>query len=186
MTKKPETNQQIWIAIFLVLPLILLSRLGNNFTDNSFNQILFAGVFGLVGAVLGGAVFQLIKTKTTVTKIISLLLLIALCIGTLLVVEKLNKPTLQSCEICGYDAIEITKNKCDYCENIPYDQKKIKGYKDKQEWLKEEQLFWFSLDSASQKVDFFNPAVDEGFIKDKNWKPSITQQELIDDFNESP
>ena len=62
-------------------------------------------------------------------------------------------------------------------------QQKIKGYDDKQEWLKEEQLFWFSLDSLTQPIDFFKPALDEGFYKDKNWKPIINQQDLIDDFN---
>ena len=63
------------------------------------------------------------------------------------------------------------------------EQKKIKGYDDKQEWLKEEQLFWFTIDSLTEKIDFYNPAIDEGFVKDKNWRPMITEQEIKDELN---
>jgi hypothetical protein len=31
--------------------------------------------------------------------------------------------------------------------------------------------------------DFYEPTFTEGFYKDKNWKPIITIQDLISDFN---
>lgn len=185
MKKKPDIKEQIWTALFLVTPVIILSKLSDEFADSSLNRILFAGLFGGLGGLLGAGLLQLVKTKTTLVKAVSVLLLTGLCVTTLIVATKLNKPTLQTCEICGYIAITSDKKECGYCGTLTWDnQRKIKGYDDKQEWLKDEQLFWFSLDSLTQPIDFYEPVSDEGFNKDKNWKPIITQQDLIDDFKD--
>ncbi len=185
MKKKQDIKEQIWTALFLVTPVIILSKLSDQFADSSLNRILFAGLFGGLGGLLGAGLLQLVKTKTTFVKTISVILLTGLCVTTLIVVTKLNKPTLQTCDICGYIAISSDKKECGYCGTLTWDnQKKIKGYDDKQEWLKDEQLFWFSLDSLTEPIDFYEPNFDEGFYKDKNWKPTINQQDLIDDFND--
>lgn len=185
MKKKQDIKEQIWTALFLVTPVIILSKLSVLFADSSLNRILFAGLFGGLGGLLGAGFLQLVKTKTTFVKTISVILLTGLCVTTLIVVTKLNKPTLQTCEICGYVAISSGKKECGYCGTLTWDnKKKIKGYEDKREWLKDEQLFWFSLDSLKQPIDFYERNLDEGFYKDKNWKPIINQQDLIDDFND--
>ena len=184
MDKKPDIKEQIWTALFLVTPVIILSKLSDQFTDSSLNRILFAGLFGGLGGLLGAGFLQLVKTKTTFVKTISVIILTGLCITTLILSIRLNKPTLQTCEICGYEAIFSDKIECGYCGTLTWEnQKKIKGFDDKQEWLKSEQLFCFSLDSLTQPIDFYKPTLDEGFYKDKKWKPIINQQDLIDDFN---
>jgi ribosomal protein L37E len=184
MKKKTDIKEQIWTALFLVTPIIILSRLSELFADSSLNRILFAGLFGGLGGLIGAGLLQLVKTRTTVIKTVSVILLTGFCITTIIVANKLRKPTLETCEICGYKAVGTTKKECEYCGSLSWDeQKKIIGYNDRQEWLRDEQLFWFSLDSLTQKVDFYNPIIDEGFEKDKDWKPIITVKELIDDFD---
>ncbi len=182
--RKTDIKDQIWTALFLVTPVIILAKLGDIYADSSLNRILFAGLFGGFGGLIGAGFLQLAKSKSTVIKTSLVLLLIGLCVTTLVVATKMNKPTLQTCEICGYKAIGTTKKQCEYCGSFPWDeQKKIKGYDDKQEWLKEEQLFWFEPDSLTGKIDFYNPTIDEGFEKDKNWRPLVTEQEIKDEIN---
>lgn len=184
MTKKTDIKDQIWTALFLVTPIIILGKLGDIYTDNSLNRILFTGLFSGLGGLIGAGFLQLAKSKSTVIKTTLISLLIGLCVTTIVAATKLNKPTLQTCEICGYKAIGTKKKPCEYCGSLPWEeQKKIKGYDDKQEWLKEEQLFWFTIDSLTEKIDFYNPAIDEGFVKDKNWRPMITEQEIKDELN---
>jgi hypothetical protein len=183
MTKKTDIHNRVWTALFLVTPVVILSRLSDTFADSSLNRILFAGLFGALGAFIGAGFSHLAKTKKTVIKTFLVMLLIGLCVTTLTISSKLTKPSLRTCEICGYKAVGRNKKQCQYCGSLPWEeQKKIKGYVDKQEWLKEEQLFWFRLDSLTQKADFYNPFLDEGFEKDKEWTPVITERELIDEL----
>lgn len=184
MKKETETTDQISAALFIVIPGIILSKLSAPFADNSLNQYLFAGLFGAVGGILGAGLLQLVKTKTTIVRIFSLTLLTGLCVGTLILVTKLNKPILLTCDICGYVAVSSEREECSYCGNVTWvDEKTINDYNEKKEWIKSEQLFWFSLDSVTQTPDFYEPTFTEGFYKDKNWKPIITKQDLISDFN---
>jgi hypothetical protein len=184
MTKKTEIKDQIWTALFLVAPVIFLGKLGDIYTDNSLNRILLAGLFGGLGGLIGAGFLHLSKSKSTVIKTSLAALLIGLCVTTFVVVTKLNKPSLKTCEICGYKAIWTTKKQCEYCGNLPWiEKKKIKGYDDKQEWLKEEQLLWFTIDSLTEKIDFYKPTIDEGFVKDENWRPLVTEHDIKDEFN---
>lgn len=184
MMKKTDIKDQIWTTLFLLTPVIILGKLGDIYTDKSINKILFAGLFGGLGGLLGAGFLQLAKSKSTIIKTSLIVLLIGLCVSAFVVAAKLNKPSLQTCEICGYKAVGKTKKQCEYCGSFPWDeQMKIKGYDDKQEWLKEEQLFWFALDSLTDKIDFYNPQIDEGFVKDMNWRPLVTEQDIKDEFN---
>ncbi|MCG9880340.1 MAG: hypothetical protein MH472_07050 [Bacteroidia bacterium] len=185
MTKKTDIKEQIWTALFLVTPVIVLGKLGDIYGDSSLNRILFAGLFGGLGGAVGAVFLHLSKSKSTFIKTSLVLLLIGICATTLVVSTKIKRSILQTCEICGYIAITSDKKECGYCGSLTWEnQKKINGYDDKQEWLKDEQLLWFSLDSLTQPIDFYKPDLDEGFEKDKNWKPIINQQDLIDDFDD--
>lgn len=179
MAKKTNQKDQIWTALFLVIPVVILSNLSDSFTTNSINRILLAGLFGGLGGAIGALFLYLAKTKSGVIKTSLVALLFVLCMLTLVITAKFNKPILETCEICGYKAIDTTKKRCKYCGSLTWDeQKKIHGYDDEQQWLKEEQLFWFALDSLTEKVDFYKPTVDEGFVKDKNWRPLVTEKEI--------
>lgn len=183
MINKTNNKDQIWAGLFLVGPVVILSQLGKIFAHDSLSEMLYAGLFGGLGGLIGGGLLQLTKTKTTFIKTVSVVLLTGLCVTAIIVANKLYKPTIQTCEVCGYKAIDKTKKECQYCGSLTWEeQNKIKGYNDKQEWLREEQLLWFwlSLDSLTPNIDFYNPRVSEGFSKDENWKPIITSAELIE------
>ena len=47
--------------------------------------------------------------------------------------------------------------------------------------MKEEQLDWFSAMDKEKKVDFYfqEKADDNVFELDKNWKPIVTEEEVI-------
>jgi hypothetical protein len=183
MTQETNKKERIWTALFLVTPVVMFSTIGENYTDNSINKILFAGVFGGLGGILGWGLFSFVKGKTTIIKVFSLTALLGLGISTILITNNLIKPKLTTCEICGYSTLTSTDTKCDYCENAIWDEQKATSeFKSKQDWLKSEQLFWFSIDSLTENIDFYNPPIEEGFVKDENWKPSISEQDLRDNL----
>lgn len=185
MKIKINTKEEIWTTLFLAVPAFIFSKIGDEFVDDSLSRIVLAGLLGGLGGVLGFGLFQLVKTKTTFVRTIAIILLSGLSVTTLIVATNLSKPTLETCDVCGYIAISSGKNECGYCGTLTWEnQKKIKGYVDKLDWLKEEQLFWFSLDSLIFPIDFYEPTFHEGFYKDKNWEPIINQQDLIEYLNE--
>lgn len=184
MTSKQNNKEQIWMLILYLIPILLLSKLSDQFAESSLNKILFAGLFGAVGGIIGIGVYHLVKTKTILVKSVSVILLFGLCLTILVVVNKINRPTLQTCEVCGFIAVFPDKSECDYCGSLTWDkQYKLEPSISKKEWLKAEQLDWFSIDSLNQVIDFYESSPDQGFLKDNNWKPVISQEDLIDDYN---
>lgn len=91
-TKKADKKEQIWAVLFFVTPIMILSKLGKELTDDSFNRTLFAMLFGGLGGLLGIGLLQLVKTKTTLVKIISIILFTGLCFIALIVAIKNNNP----------------------------------------------------------------------------------------------
>jgi hypothetical protein len=183
MTKSTDTKQQIWTALFIVTPVTILSRLSENFSDSSSNIILFAGGFGGLGGLVGWAFYFLVKNKTTSTKIISLTVLLGLCLATIMLTSNVTKPELTTCDICGYMTLKPTDTTCDYCGNETWDEKKKIGeFASKQDWIKSGQLFWYSIDSLNENIEFYTPPIDDGFTKDKTWQPLVSEQDIKDQF----
>ena len=181
MKKKPDLKEQIWIALFLVMPAIIISNFNEFIVDASLDRILLAGLFGGLGAAIGAILFQLTKNKSTLLRVLTLVLITAISFSALLYLNK-NK-TFSTCEICGYKAIKKNSRECSYCGTLTWKEvKKLRGYSDKELWLKEEQLFFFNQDSHITNFDFFSPSVDDGYIKDKTWKPIITIEDLNDEL----
>jgi hypothetical protein len=84
---------------------------------------------------------------------------------------------LVTCEVCGYVALCPDSAYCYNCFNMKFDSKYID---DKHKWLRNEQSFWFSPDEKTNKVQFFDPKVENGFKKDPAWKPIVTEKEVRD------
>ena len=74
MPQEYNKKEQIWTALFVVTPAVIFSNFSEFFTDSSPNKILFAGVFGGLGGLLGWGLYFFVKSKTTIIQIISLLL----------------------------------------------------------------------------------------------------------------
>lgn len=90
MTIKTDKKVQIWTVLFFVIPVMILSKVGKEFTDDSFYRILFTAIFGGLGGLLGIGLLQLVKNKSTVVKIISIILLTGICLTALIYAVKNN------------------------------------------------------------------------------------------------
>ena len=81
---------------------------------------------------------------------------------------------LKGCKICG--AVAVVENICRNCagEIWPNEQKQAWGYKNELEYLKEEQLDYFSTWEKEDKIDFNILH----FEKDLNWALLVTENDL--------
>lgn len=87
---------------------------------------------------------------------------------------------LSTCLVCG--TIAFKNNKCMSCGSISYDEAKkdanYEEFKTELDYLKNEQLELFETLEEGEKVEFY---LDEDplFKLDKNWKPIVTEAEVI-------
>jgi hypothetical protein len=76
--KKPDENQ-IWTMVLTILPVVILMNVGNELTDDSGMRILYAGVFGGLGGLIGFGADFLTKDKNRIIKIFTTICIIAIC-----------------------------------------------------------------------------------------------------------
>lgn len=76
MKKIISQNEQIWKVIFLVVPTVILIRISNQFAFDFTSEILYSGISGIIGALLGVRAFRFVKDKTTFIKVVYALILI--------------------------------------------------------------------------------------------------------------
>lgn len=90
-----------------------------------------------------------------------------------------EREKLITCEICGYKAVNPDSVYCYNCFGSIFS---LSGYSltNKNKWLKEQQLIQFYPDEKTHKVNFFEPKIENGFRKDPSWKPSVSEQEVIE------
>ena len=70
----------------------------------------------------------------------------------------------QTCHVCGNDTWKEAST--------------LHIYNNKKKWIREEQLFWFAINNAKEKPNFYLPNKEEGYEKDPKWKPSISIYDL--------
>lgn len=90
-----------------------------------------------------------------------------------------QRKKLITCEICGYKALCPDSTYCYNCVCEVFDTSLYRP-NEKLDWLKNEQSKYFMMDSVGQKVNFYEPKIQDGFKKDPKWKPVITEQEAIE------
>jgi hypothetical protein len=66
MKKNISQNEQIWKVIFIVVPTVILIRISNQFAVDFTSEILYSGISGVIGALLGAGAFQLVKKLTII------------------------------------------------------------------------------------------------------------------------
>ncbi len=182
-TKKKINKETIWLTILTVLPVTLLWPTSEYFTEPGLNRTLVSGLLGGLGGLIGFGIYSFVRTKTDKVKILTATGILVIGIGYILILDNFAKQDFETCEVCGYKAVDKEKSECNYCASHTWEKEQSFGlYSNKEEWLREQQLFWFGLDEISEKANFYGPTDDEGYKKDKTWKPIITQQDLIDEF----
>lgn len=169
---------------FYVIPAIITAKVGEELSTSSLNSILIGALLGGIGGVIGGATWFLIAKKDLIIKTVSLVVLTGMCITAFVVSIRWNQPVINTCEVCGFLAIPEGQDDCQYCGSRTWEvEDSLFGHESKTDWLREEQLFWFSIDSIGQTIDLYEPDPSNIYMKDPNWKPVITHQDLLNDFN---
>ena len=182
-TQKKDKKEQIWLALFVYLPIGIFWASKEEFATDFITKLTASLLLCGLGGGLGYLLYSLTKPKSTIVRIISLSTFLGLSIFTLTVINNLTKPVLQTCEICGCKAIKPNEKECQACGSSTWEiEKNNMTFKTKSDWIKEEQLFLFSIDSLNQKIDFYAEEPGNPYEIDKNWKPIITEQEILNDF----
>lgn len=179
-----DKKEQLWLTLFCTLPVAFLWPLGQQLAEPGVTRTLVSGVLGGLGAIIGFGLYYWLKNKSTKLKVIGLISILVLGIASMSVVIQMTKPVLNTCEICGYKAVDLKEGDCQYCGNPNWENLSYKNeYSDKYDWILEEQLFWFA-DEDTSKINFFEPSSDDGFEKDLEWKPSVTKLDIFEDNQE--
>ena len=176
-TNKSLKPEQIWMTIFIVLPIGLLFPTAEFFDVSGSTRVLISGVLGGIGGLIGFVFYSIFKSTNTFVKATVLTSIFAFGITCIYLINSYNS-SVTTCEICGYIAIERNAIDCQNCGSYTWENENEFGdYANKKDWLVEEQLYYFSY-PGFQKTDFFTPEFQDGFLKDENWTPSITELEV--------
>jgi len=84
---------------------------------------------------------------------------------------------LETCKICG--SIAMNKKKCLSCGSDCFNNELKEEFKNEIDYIKSEQLELFCTDDKDEKVEFYENEKD-GFERDKNWKPIVSEKEVIE------
>jgi hypothetical protein len=79
MTEKKKLDEdQIWVMVMSILPFGILMNAGNELTDDGGMRVLYAGLFGGLGGLIGFVANYLTKDKNRITKIFATIFLITI------------------------------------------------------------------------------------------------------------
>lgn len=77
MTEKKKIDEnEIWILVMIISPVIILMNAGNELTDHSGISILYSGIFSSLGGLIGGLASYLTKDKNRIVKVFATITLI--------------------------------------------------------------------------------------------------------------
>lgn len=173
-------KDQLWLLGYIVLFVMILECLLiiklKSVCFSPMHYFIFLLII-ISGVVLGVLIFNFLYDKKIVFKIISLLLLTVILIFQQ---KYIYNHLFATCEICGYKAVDYNTKECKYCGSVIWEQeKKLKRYPNKREWIFEEQLDWFADDTIDGDILFYSPKYDDGYFKDTNWVPIVSKGDII-------
>lgn len=174
-----KDKDQLFLALFTITPMMLFSNMGEFLVEPSTTQTVIRVLLGSFGALIGFVLYYILKEKSVKLKIISYLSIVLILIGIVQLIFSITKEQLPTCDICGYESVDSAKQTCHVCGNDTWKEvSTLHTYNSKKKWIKEEQLFWFAIDNAKEKPNFYLPNKEEGYDKDPEWKPSISEKDL--------
>ena len=72
MTQKKKLDEnQMWTLVLAILPVIILMNVGKEFVDDSGMRILYAGLLGGIGGLIGFVANLLTKNRSRLAKILA-------------------------------------------------------------------------------------------------------------------
>lgn len=146
--------------------------------ENGLNRILISGLFAGISAEIGTLLYSKIKHAKSSIKGVSLIMIFFVGILGIYLIDSIVKSNSLTCEVCGYIAVNKNNTECNYCFSETWEALDYKDeFENKMEWLREEQLFWFT-DLGSNDSIFYFPREIDGFKKDISWKPVINYNDI--------
>ena len=83
---------------------------------------------------------------------------------------------LETCKICGFVALK--NNTCMNCKMSSFDPNTSED-ENEETYIRNEQLDHFNTWEEHEKVNFNFIEKDSAFVRDNNWKPIVTKEEVI-------
>lgn len=165
-----------------MLPAITLPMMAEDIGGET-PEIVIGMILGGLGAAIGFSLYWFTKDKSKSIKYGTFGLMIIGLIGTMIFFAnrtESDKRDLITCQICGYKSLEKKGGECDVCiAQINDEFKEEEGYMSIEELIKEEQLYFFSME---ENVTFQNPEIykdhDFEYLKDKQWMPIVNKEEV--------
>ena len=73
MLEKGERIEQIWLLLFIVVPLVMYAPLSELFVFEGVTKMLTSGFFGIIAATGGFFLYNLTKSNNNIIKLLVLL-----------------------------------------------------------------------------------------------------------------
>jgi hypothetical protein len=174
----------VWELVYVIGFYIPILATISDLIDNSIERIPLTIIGLVLGVGLGLGIYRLIRTRSNWTKSIVILGgVIAVSLLSIPIQSYSKRLTHDTCDICGFVSVDRETYECQMCVSKKWDEKLMTGYMDKEQYVKEEQLFWFATENRNEKVNFYLPEGERNndkFPKNESWKPLVTEKEVID------
>ncbi len=173
-------KDKIWVAVFCVIPAVILTAMNDYFDVNSSKKAMIGSLLFVIGVLLGYSIWRIVRYSAVNHKIAAATVMSLALIFTSVTISNAMSNRLHTCEVCGYKAVKGTEENCSLCGSEVWEKLDRAALQtgDKNEWLKEEQLFMFMLDSVNQPISFYLTDNEDGYEKDLEWQPIISEQDL--------
>lgn len=79
MSQTPDKKTQIVYILFILPPILILSKLADVLAGPSGTPILYSALLGALGAIIGFLFHRQIKDKSAIIQVVGFIVLIALC-----------------------------------------------------------------------------------------------------------
>lgn len=76
--KKQLKQDQLWLAMMTVLPVVILINASGEITDNAGMKLLYSGILGAIGGVIGYFGYHFTKDRSQTIKILTIILLVTI------------------------------------------------------------------------------------------------------------
>jgi hypothetical protein len=182
-TQSSVSESKYWLPIFLIVPLICTMEFGNAYTTDKGMRVLYSGLAGGVGGLLGFAGYYFTTNKSFAIRTVVLIMIAVIsALPTILIptapaVALSNNTNYSTCPVCGYVAYKAIEKTCDNCgEELTSEELSESGLTDVDSLIRFDQAFYFIPDDEKAPITFSQPAVSEdGYKLDKSWKPSVSE-----------
>lgn len=175
----------VWVAVYLISFFFVTKEVVYSVTGaNGLVERGSLSIIGLVvGSMLGFGTHWMVRSGSHTLKAIVLVgAIAALGLSAKPLTAYVESLRYYTCDVCGFIAVDRNTHECGACgTKLLFDTSYTDG--DKEDFIREEQLFWFMTDDSTQKVDFYESLEKVGsrkFIKDKQWKPIVTEREVFE------